>query len=76
MTKKNSEFSRLLAEFLTIYLPYQRGYSKNTILSYRDTFKQILLYFSAKNIKSNKITLDKFNKDSVIDFFKLDKSRT
>ena len=68
MTKKNSEFSRLLAEFLTIYLPYQRGYRKNTILSYRDTFKQILLYFSAKNIKSNKITLDKFNKDSVIDF--------
>ena len=39
MKKNTADFASLITDFLTDYLPYQRNYSKNTILSYRDTFK-------------------------------------
>ena len=68
MSSKNSDFSRYLSEFLTVYLPYQRGYSKNTIYSYRDTFKRLLLFFENKNVHPHKIGMDDINKDNVIDF--------
>jgi len=68
MKNKNSEFAKYLAEFLTIHLPYQRGYSQNTVHSYRDTFKQLLLFFETKNKRPNKITLEDFNKWNILEF--------
>lgn len=38
------DFSSLLTRYLTHYLPVQRNLSSNTIRSYRDTFKLLLLF--------------------------------
>ena len=52
MKKNSTDFARLLSSFLTDYLPLQRNYSKNTVLSYRDTFKILLKYIQdIKGIK-------------------------
>ena len=39
MSRNATDFASLVTGFLTDYLPFQRNYSKNTVLSYRDTFK-------------------------------------
>lgn len=41
---KPTDFSRLLTEYLTVYLPGRRNVSKNTILSYCDVFRLFLMY--------------------------------
>ncbi len=42
--KKPTDFAKYLTDFLTVYLPTQKNVSKNTIHSYRDTFKLLLYY--------------------------------
>ena len=42
MNTNTTDFARLVSEFLTDYLPLQRNYSKNTILSYRDALKLLV----------------------------------
>lgn len=42
----STDFAQLVTGFLTDYLPLQRCYSKNTILSDRDTLKPFLLFIS------------------------------
>lgn len=41
---KTADFSVLLTRYLTHYLPVQRNSSSNTICSYRDTFKLLLIF--------------------------------
>lgn len=41
---KKYDFAYYLTDFLSVYLPRHRNASKNTILSYRDTFSKILRY--------------------------------
>lgn len=41
---KPTDFSMLLTAFLSEYLPLQKNVSRNTIMSYRDTFKLLLFY--------------------------------
>ena len=41
---KTADFSVLLTRYLTHYLPVQRNLSSNTICSYRDTFKLLLIF--------------------------------
>ena len=41
---KPTDFSRLLSEYLTVYLPGRRNMSENTVLSYCDAFRLFLLY--------------------------------
>jgi len=45
---KTSNFSRYLTQYLTHYLPVQRNLSSNTIRSYRDTFKLLLIFAETK----------------------------
>lgn len=42
--KKPTDFSLLLSSFLTDFLPSRRNISKNTLLSYCDTFRLFLTY--------------------------------
>ena len=49
---KTSDFSVLLSRYLIHYLPVQRNLSTNTIRSYRDTFK-LLLIFCRDTLKLN-----------------------
>ncbi|MDQ0221464.1 site-specific integrase [Peribacillus cavernae] len=56
---KPTDFAKHLTEFLSVYLPSQKNVSKNTIHSYRDTFKLLIKYCQeTKSIPAERITLD------------------
>jgi integrase/recombinase XerD len=66
---KPTDFAKHLTEFLTVYLPSHRNVSKNTIYSYRDTFKLLIKYCQEKeNIPAERITLDTLSKKLLISF--------
>ncbi|WP_096202094.1 site-specific integrase [Bacillus sp. FJAT-45350] len=66
---KQTDFARTLTRFLSDYLPSQRNVSTNTIKSYRDTFKQVLMYFDLElNIKPEHLTIGKIKKENIRDF--------
>lgn len=44
MKNKNASFPYIISRFFQAYLPGERGYSGATVSSYRDTFKQLLIY--------------------------------
>ena len=53
-----NDFSQLLSSFLLNELPILHNQSKNTIISYRDTYVQMLKYIETeRGISSNKITV-------------------
>lgn len=55
---KPTDFAKHLTEFLSVYLPSQKNVSKNTVYSYRDTFKLLIKYCQeTKNISVERITL-------------------
>lgn len=59
MMKSENKFPKLLGDFLSIYLPAQRNYSKNTIASYCDTFRLLLQYFNTeRGLQPNKIAFN------------------
>lgn len=74
---KPTEFARYLTDFLTVYLSGQKNASKNTILSYRDTFKLLLRYCrDIENITPEHITLEIISSDLVSGFLNwLEKER-
>ena len=47
---KPTDFAKHLTEFLSVYLPSQKNVSKNTIYSYRDTFKLLIRYCQEKKV--------------------------
>lgn len=68
-TRNSTDFAILVQKFLTDYLPNQRNYSKNTILSYRDTFKKLVRFLidvKSENLRS--FSMDKFTKELIIEF--------
>jgi integrase/recombinase XerD len=66
---KPTNFAKYLTEFFSDYLSSQKNVSRNTILSYRDTFKLLIRYCQeVKNIKAEKITLDLLSGEWLIDF--------
>ena len=67
--KKPTDFAKYLTEFLSIYLPTQKNVSKNTIHSYRDTFKLLISYCQeVKKVSTEKITLNVLSSQWLIDF--------
>lgn len=66
---KPTEFAKYLTDFLTAYLSGQKNVSKNTILSYRDTFKLLLKYCqSMKRIPPERITMEALTSELVTGF--------
>lgn len=66
---KPTDFAKHLTEFLSVYLPSQKNVSKNTIQSYRDTFKLLIKYCQeTKNIRAERITLDILSSELLIGF--------
>ena len=63
-----NDFSIMLHKYLTKYLSDERGYSENTIKTYRYTFVLFFEYLSTMNIKPNKFELKDLNKKLIIDF--------
>jgi len=59
---KTTDFAECLASYLTMYMPGQAGFSENTIMSYRDTFKLVLSFAEIKQgIRPEKLSLKDFN---------------
>lgn len=66
---KPTDFSYHITKYLSEYLPCVKNFSINTIRSYRDTFKLLLLYFDeAKNISAHKLQIKHITADSVKDY--------
>jgi integrase/recombinase XerD len=54
-----TDFALFLRRFLTAYLAGLRGCSPNTVASYRDTFKLLVVFFrDVRSIPPEKLTLD------------------
>lgn len=60
---KPTDFSRYLTGFLSEYLPAQKNVSRNTIKSYRDTFKLLLLFCEEDGLPTEKVTMQKLTHD-------------
>jgi len=66
---KPTDFAKYLTDFLSAYLPTQKNVSKNTIYSYRDTFKLLINYCQdMKAISVERITLHNLSSELIIDF--------
>jgi integrase/recombinase XerD len=66
---KQTDFAKTLTRFLSDYLPSQRNVSTNTIKSYRDTFKQVLMYYELElKIKPAHLTFKKIKAEKIRDF--------
>ena len=68
-TMKPTDFSMYISDFISRYLPNEKGASSNTITAYRDTFVLLLNFTqNVKHVKIEKLTLDKITKETIIDF--------
>lgn len=66
---KTADFSILLTRYLTYYLPVQRNLSSNTIRSYRDTFKLLLIFCrDVKGYNIAKLRLTMLDKNCIEEF--------
>ncbi|CAM4427356.1 site-specific integrase [Paenibacillus alkaliterrae] len=66
---KPTDFSKSLTDFLSRYLPGERGASKNTIASYKDTFILFLMFQKEKkSMHAEKLTLRLITKDVIVEF--------
>ena len=70
MNMNSTDFACLVTGFLTDYLPHHRCYSKNTVLSYRDTLKLFLRFLKEeKGISPNSFYIKDFKREIVIEFW-------
>lgn len=66
---KPTDFSKYLTDFLTIYLPGERGMSYNTICAYKDTFLLFLRFIKDKYaINADKLILEQITQEKIIAF--------
>lgn len=66
---KPTDFSKSLTDFLTSYLPGERGASKNTIASYKDTFILFLTFLKEdRGVLAERLTLSQITKEIVVEF--------
>lgn len=66
---KPTDFALHLTRFLSEYLPRQKNASKNTIASYRDTFKLLIRYCQEQqNIRVEKLSLNMLTHELIIGF--------
>src|SRR6056297_693640 len=66
---KPTDFAKYLTKFLSDYLVFQKNVSKNTIYSYRDTFKLLIKYCQeVKMISAEQITMDVLSDKMIINF--------
>lgn len=66
---KPTDFSKYISDFISRYLPNEKGVSSNTITAYRDTFVLLLNFIQEhKGIKVEKLTLEKIKKETILEF--------
>jgi integrase/recombinase XerD len=74
---KPTDFAIHLTEFLSVYLPRQKNASRNTIASYRDTFKLLIRYCQEqRGILVEKLSMSLLTHEMIVDFLEwLEKER-
>jgi site-specific recombinase XerD len=76
MIREPTDFARLVTGFFTDFLPLQRNYSKNTILSYRDSLKLLTLFITeTKGIRLVDFTMEKFDRQLIVEYIDWIRSR-
>lgn len=66
---RNKDFGQHLSEYFLKYISRQKGYSINTIKSYRDTFTIFLRYCNDElKIKPEKLSFEKMSKKMIEEF--------
>lgn len=66
---KPTDFSKSLTDFLTLYLPGEKGVSHNTVCAYRDTFLLFLCFMKERNsLKASKLTLNQITQKQIVAF--------
>ncbi len=66
---KPTDFSRYISDFVSRYLPNEKGASPNTIAAYRDTFVLLLKFTEeVKHVKVEKLTLGGITKETILEF--------
>lgn len=69
MNMNSTDFARLVTGFLLDYLPLQRNYSKNTVLSYRDSIKLLVRFITdVKGWKLQSFQLKDLTRELIIEF--------
>lgn len=69
MKTEKANLPYIVSRYFTIYLPGERGFSENTILSYRDTFKQFFAYCATEyRLPPDKLKLSDISRDMVSNF--------
>lgn len=69
MKSKQSALPYIVSRFFTVYLPGERGFSEATIISYRDTFKQLLLFCKSHlGLQPEKLTVSNLSRDVISEF--------
>lgn len=71
MTSKQSDFLKFMEYFVNDYMPVIAGFSKNTIKSYKDTFKLFFKYMQSENqLSPDQITFQKITPQIMLGFMK------
>ena len=64
-----TDFALFLRRFLTAHLAGLRGYSPNTIASYRDAFKLLICYFrDERSVPPERLTLEQVDAAAITGF--------
>lgn len=64
----SENFSFYVQRYFMSYLMKQHNYGPNTISSYRDTFKLLLLFIASTSADTSKIIIDDITHDKVVEF--------
>lgn len=66
---RTTDFAQHISSFLSQHLPNQKGVSKNTINSYRDTFVLFLRFIEQeKRIARNRLTIKMMTREIILEF--------
>ena len=65
---KPTDFSIYLTGFLSDYLPIQKNVSPNTIKSYRDTFKLLLMFCQEDGLPVEKVAMENLSAERIQHF--------
>jgi site-specific recombinase XerD len=66
---KPTDFSKNLTDFLSLYLPGERGASRHTVYAYKDTFLLFLGFMKEhQSIEAGKLTLQQVTQERIIKF--------
>ena len=69
MNTNSTDFAQLVTGFLTDFLPLQRNYSRNTVLSYKDALKLFAVFLTEyKKIRLTDFTMQSFDRVLIIEY--------